>query len=98
MSLAQRTNKILPGLALTCAVAVFAYAGEHVELSLLGGRWIESLVLAIALGIAVCTVKPLKPTMRPGIDFSAKILLEIAIVLLGASISLSAVRGAGVCR
>lgn len=96
MSLAQRANKILPGLALTCAVAVVAYAGEHVELSLLGGRWLESLVLAIALGIAVCTVKPLKPAMRPGIDFSAKTLLEIAIVLLGASISLSAVRGAGV--
>lgn len=96
MSLVQRTNKILPGLALTCAVAIAAYAGEHVEASLLGGRWIESLVLAIALGIAVCTLKPLKPTMKPGIDFSAKFLLEIAIVLLGASISLSAIRGAGV--
>ncbi|MBB6484029.1 YeiH family protein [Rhizobium lusitanum] len=95
MSVAQNTSKILPGLALTCAVAIAAYAGEHVEVGLLGGRWIESLVLAIALGIAVCTFKPLKPSMKPGIDFSAKILLEIAIVLLGASISLSAIRGAG---
>jgi len=93
---AQSANKILPGFALTCAVAIVAYAGEHVEVGLLGGRWIESLVLAIALGIAVCTLKPLKPSMKPGIDFSAKFLLEIAIVLLGASISLSAIRGAGV--
>jgi uncharacterized integral membrane protein (TIGR00698 family) len=53
-------------------------------------------VLAITLGIVVCTIKPLKPALRPGIDFSAKILLEIAIVLLGASISLSAISGAGV--
>lgn len=96
MSIAQQAHKILPGLALTCAVAIVAYAGEHVEVGLFGGRWIESLVLAIALGIAVCTFQPLKPSMKPGIDFSAKILLEIAIVLLGASISLSAIRGAGV--
>jgi uncharacterized integral membrane protein (TIGR00698 family) len=96
MSLAQRTNEILPGLALSSAIALLAYAAEHVETGLLGGRWIESLVLAIALGIVVCTIKPLKPAMKPGIDFSAKLLLEIAIVLLGASISLSAIRGAGI--
>ncbi|NKJ33713.1 putative integral membrane protein (TIGR00698 family) [Rhizobium sp. SG570] len=96
MSYAQRANQILPGLALTCVVALLAYAGEHIEEGIFGGRWIEGLVLAIALGIVVCTIKPLKPAMRPGIDFSAKILLEIAIVLLGASISLSAIRGAGV--
>ncbi|MCZ3378009.1 YeiH family protein [Rhizobium sp. AG207R] len=96
MSIAQRANEILPGLALTSAVALAAYAAEHVEVGLLGGRWIESLVLAIAFGIAVCTIKPLKPAMKPGVDFSAKFLLEIAIVLLGASISLSAIRGAGV--
>ena len=96
MSIAQRASTILPGLALTAAVALLAYAAEHFEVGLLGGRWIESLVLAIALGIAVCTIKPLKPVMKPGIDFSAKFLLEIAIVLLGGSISLSAIRGAGV--
>ncbi|MBB3611311.1 YeiH family protein [Rhizobium sp. BK602] len=96
MPLSQRINVLLPGLALTGAVALLAYAGEHMELSILGGRWIESLVLAIALGILVCTVRPLAPATRPGIDFSAKILLEIAIVLLGASISLSAIDQAGV--
>ncbi|MBB4566277.1 YeiH family protein [Rhizobium leucaenae] len=96
MPLFHRANIILPGLALTSLVALLAYAGEHIEIGILGGRWIESLVLAIALGIVICTVKPLKPALRPGIDFSAKILLEIAIVLLGASISLSAISSAGV--
>ncbi|MFT4181492.1 MAG: YeiH family protein [Rhizobium sp.] len=96
MPLSRRISVILPGLVLTCAVALLAYAGEHAEMNILGGRWIESLVLAIAIGILVCTVKPLAPAMRPGIDFSAKILLEIAIVLLGASISLSAIDQAGV--
>lgn len=96
MPLFQRTAIILPGLGLTSTVALLAYAGERAEIGIFGGRWIESLVLAIALGIVVCTVSPLKPTFRPGIDFSAKILLEIAIVLLGASISLSAIDQAGV--
>jgi uncharacterized integral membrane protein (TIGR00698 family) len=96
MSLPQRVSIILPGLALCGIVALAAYLGERAEIGFLGGRWVESLVLAIALGITVCTIQPLRPSLRPGIDFSAKILLEIAIVLLGASISLSAIRGAGV--
>jgi uncharacterized integral membrane protein (TIGR00698 family) len=96
MSILQRSSVVLPGLALCTAVAFIAYLGERAEIGLFGGRWVESLVLAIALGIAVSTIRPLKPSMRPGIDFSAKMLLEIAIVLLGTSISLSAIRGAGV--
>lgn len=96
MPLLQRTQQILPGLLLCSAVAAAAYLGEHIETNLFGGKWIESLVLAIALGIVVCTLRPLPKSLKPGIDFSAKMLLEIAIVLLGASISLAAIRGAGV--
>ncbi|PZM14071.1 YeiH family protein [Rhizobium tubonense] len=95
MPILHRIHLMLPGLALCVAVAVLACLGERLEIVVLGSKWIESLVLAIALGIAICSVRPLKPSLRPGIDFSAKILLEIAIVLLGASISLSAIRGAG---
>ncbi|KAA0700768.1 YeiH family protein [Neorhizobium sp. P12A] len=96
MPLLKRTSHIVPGLVLCSAVALAAYLGERAEMNLFGGKWIESLVLAIALGIAVCTIRPLPDSFRPGINFSAKILLEIAIVLLGASISLAAIRGAGV--
>jgi uncharacterized integral membrane protein (TIGR00698 family) len=96
MLLLKRSSPILPGLALCSAVALAAYIGERAETSIFGGKWIESLVLAIALGIAVCTIRPLPGSFRPGINFSAKILLEIAIVLLGASISLAAIQGAGV--
>lgn len=92
----QRVSPIIPGLALCSAVALAAYAAELIEASLFGGKWIESLVLAIALGIAVCTIRPLPRSVRPGINFSAKILLEIAIVLLGGSISLAAIEGAGI--
>ncbi|WFR99888.1 YeiH family protein [Rhizobium tumorigenes] len=95
MSIASRSRHILPGLALCLAVALAAVAVEKLEVVLLGGRWIEGLILAIGFGIAVRTALPHMPSMRVGIDFSAKILLEVAIVLLGASISLSAIRGAG---
>ena len=86
---------ILPGLALCLTVALGAMATERLEIILLGGRWIEGLILAIGFGIAVRTLLPEVQTLRQGIDFSARTLLEIAIVLLGASISLSSIRGAG---
>jgi uncharacterized integral membrane protein (TIGR00698 family) len=96
MSLFTQSQRILPGLALCLGVALLATGAERLEIGLLGGKWIEGLILAIAFGIAIRTALPLKETLRPGINFSAKMLLEIAIVLLGASISLSAIRDAGV--
>ncbi|WP_064710274.1 YeiH family protein [Rhizobium bangladeshense] len=92
----QRISPIIPGLALSSAVALAAYACERLEANLFGARWIESLILAIAFGIAICTSRPLPSSVRPGIHFSEKFLLEIAIVLLGASIRLSTIQGVGV--
>lgn len=89
------SRKILPGLALCLAVALLATGAERLEVGFLGAKWIEGLILAIALGITIRTALPRVAHLRPGIDFSAKTLLEIAIVLLGASISLAAIRGAG---
>ena len=57
--------------------------------------WLEALVLAILVGTAVRTAW--KPSARwtGGIAFSAKTLLEIAVLLLGASISASMIIAAG---
>ncbi|MGO4436657.1 YeiH family protein [Rhizobium sp. RAF56] len=95
MSPSLSPRSVYPGLALSVGVATLASVAEYAEIGLLGGRWIEGLLLAIAIGIAVRTVWPLGVGTRIGIDFAAKRPLEIAIVLLGASISLSAIRGAG---
>jgi uncharacterized integral membrane protein (TIGR00698 family) len=95
MSRLNRLHSIVPGLALCVAVACVAAIGERLEVLALGSRWIEGLVLAISLGIAINSLRPLKPALRPGVDFSARMLLEIAIVLLGASTSLQAIKGAG---
>lgn len=90
-----RTKEILPGLALSIGIAALALGLEWIETHLTGRAWLEALVIAILLGMVVRTfLRPGKKFSR-GIGFSAKWLLEIAVVLLGASISVSAVMAAG---
>jgi uncharacterized integral membrane protein (TIGR00698 family) len=96
MKTKDRITSLLPGLALTLVVTAAAQLGEKVEIALFGQRWIEGLVLAIVLGTAVRSLFSLSEKFDPGINFSAKQILEIAIVLLGASISIQALAGAGI--
>jgi len=65
------------------------------EARLFGHVWLESLVLAILLGTAARSVWCPGLRWKNGIDFSAKTLLEIAVVLLGASLSTTALKAAG---
>ena len=93
----DRVRKAVPGLALCGLVTAAATVLEAVESALLGRAWIESLVLAILLGMALRTVHRIDPRFDPGIRVGAKLLLEIAVVLLGASVSAGALleNGAG---
>lgn len=99
MQIAQRWNKTwkaaLPGIALCSLVAALGFAAEQAEKALFGRAWLESLVMAILIGAAIRTALGLHPRFEAGVAVSAKLLLEIAIVLLGASISVSAIAGAG---
>ena len=52
-------------------------------------------MLAILVGAAVRTAWSPGPRWKSGIDFSAKLLLEIAVVLLGASVSAATILAAG---
>ena len=76
-------------------ISVAAYALQQAELSGLGRAWIEALVLAILIGAAVRTAWTPGLRWKRGIDFSAKPLLEIAVVLLGASVSAATILSAG---
>lgn len=76
-------------------IAGAGYALQQVELSAFGRAWIEALVLAILVGAAVRTAWSPGPRWKSGIDFSAKLLLEIAVVLLGASVSAATILAAG---
>lgn len=76
-------------------VSGLAVLAERLEIRLAGGAWIEALVLAILLG-AACRLLLRRPAVfDPGIAFSAKYFLEIAIVLLGAGVSATAIAGMG---
>lgn len=95
MKMVARIASFLPGIALSVFVALIATRAEHLEVSMFGQRWLESLVLAILIGMGICTVTPPSNRFKLGIHFSAKTLLEIAIVMLGASISVSVLRNLG---
>ena len=68
---------------------------QALELRVFGRAWIEALVLAILLGAAVRTAWTPGPIWARGINLSAKLLLEIAVVLLGASVSATTILSAG---
>ena len=85
----------LPGLALCVVVAAAGYALQQFELAVSGRAWLEALVLAILIGAAIRTVWTPGKRWKAGIDFSAKLLLEIAVVLLGASVSAATILSAG---
>jgi len=88
-------RELWPGLLLCCAVALAGVAVQRIERGLFGEAWLEALVLAILIGTAVRSLWTPGPRFRAGISFGAKGLLETAIVLLGASVSLRAIAAAG---
>jgi uncharacterized integral membrane protein (TIGR00698 family) len=93
--LLARSREVLPGLLLCAAVVLAAEALQALEVALFGRAWLESLVLAILIGTGVRSLWVPPKRFTAGIAFSAKMLLEIAVMLLGASLSLRAILAAG---
>ena len=84
-----------PGVALCIAVTLAAFALQLAEEWLFGRAWLEALVLAILIGTAVRSLWKPSAYWQAGISFSSKTLLEIAVVLLGASLSTQTLNAAG---
>ncbi|MEL6089246.1 YeiH family protein [Bartonella schoenbuchensis] len=84
-----------PGIAICIFVSALAYSLEIIEKQLFTEPWFESLVLAILLGSIIRSCFILPEYLQKGITFCSKTLLEIAIVLLGANISIHTVFSAG---
>jgi uncharacterized integral membrane protein (TIGR00698 family) len=77
----------LPGMLLCGAIGTSATILDSFEIRWLGRSWLEALVLAIILGTAVRTAWTPGARWESGIKFSAKTLLEIAVMILGVTIS-----------
>jgi uncharacterized integral membrane protein (TIGR00698 family) len=81
---------VIPGILCAAAVASIAVLCAH-AVPLAGAP-----VLAIVLGVAIRAVRPLPERCRPGIAFSARTVLQIAIVVSGFGLSIATVVSTGV--
>ncbi len=88
-------TRLLPGVLLCVVVTALAILIEKIEVHFTQLPYLEALVIAILLGVAIRAFWAPGPLWRSGIGFSAKMLLEVAIVLLGASLSIGTVLGLG---
>ena len=86
---------ILPGVLLACAIALAAAGIALLESRLFGSVPVDALVIAILLGVAIRTAWTPPDRMSAGVDFAAKEILEVAVMLLGASVDLPLLLRAG---
>jgi uncharacterized integral membrane protein (TIGR00698 family) len=85
----------VPGTAVCIAITLVAIGVQRMEERTFAHPYVEALVLAILFGIVVRSAWEPGPNWIAGINFSAKFLLEFAVMLLGASISLGAIVASG---
>lgn len=88
-SLGPLLRLLAPGILAACLVAGAALALAH-EIPLVGAP-----VLALAIGIAVSAVRHPADAVRPGLRWSGRYVLQTAIVVLGATLSLARVASVG---
>ena len=91
----KRIFLLIPGILLCGVVTVISLGIQAIEERVFDHPYIEALVVAILLGMAVRTAWEPAERWRSGIAFSAKQLLEVAVMLLGASISFAAILASG---
>jgi uncharacterized integral membrane protein (TIGR00698 family) len=91
----QRWTSRAPGLAVVLAVAVAAHWAAALEVRTIGRLIVDPLVLAILIGMLARAALGARDSLEAGISFAAKDVLEVAVVLLGASVNIAAMQAAG---
>ena len=87
--------ELAPGLLLAAGVGVAALLVDALERAAFGQPIIEALVAAIVVGMIVRNVARIPARVNRGAAFAAKQVLEVAVLLLGATIDLRQVLAAG---
>jgi uncharacterized integral membrane protein (TIGR00698 family) len=87
--------RLAPGLLLGVGIALLAYALAALQELVVGRAWIESLVLALLLGVAIGNSGLMPRRCEAGASLAGKQVLECAVVLLGAGINGGALVAAG---
>ena len=86
---------LLPGLALVAGLGLVAQAIATVQEVVLGRPWLEGLVVALLLGVALRNLGPRLAAYEAGAAYAGKQGLELAVVLLGASLDASMLAAGG---
>jgi uncharacterized integral membrane protein (TIGR00698 family) len=94
-SLLGRLAGLFPGILLCILVTLVSMGIQSGEERIFAHPYIEALVIAILLGMAIRSFWSPSERWKAGIAFSAKQLLEVAVMLLGASISFAAIVASG---
>ena len=92
---AQGLSAYFPGVAACGLVAIAAQGTAWIEFRLFDRAWLEPIVLAILLGGLTRLFWSPSPSLRRGVELCAKQALEVAIVLLGASVSATTLSSLG---
>ena len=91
----ERWGRLVPGLAVAVLVGIGGLGIDRIERITLGQPIIEALVAALLLGVVVRNVVALPAAVEAGTSFAAKQVLELGVLLLGATIDARQVLAAG---
>ncbi len=84
-------KKIIPGILLATLIAVIAKVIEHfLPIHIIGAS-----VIALFIGMGINYFKKPAASMQGGLNFTSKKLLRVAIILLGASLSVETIIDVG---
>ena len=87
-------QKMLPGCLMALAIAAVAKLLENLEQAA-GVHFIGASVIALFIGMFINSLYKPNAVTAPGIKFTSKKLLKVAIVLLGASLNITTVLKVG---
>jgi len=90
-----RSLALIPGIVLCSGVTIVSLGAQWIEERFFAHPYVEALVIAILLGMAIRAAWQPSERWLSGIAFSAKQLLEVAVMLLGASVSYAAIAASG---
>ena len=91
----RRFAALIPGIVLCGLITLVSIGIQRAEERAFAHPYIEALVIAILIGMAIRSLGNLSDRFQAGIAFSAKQLLEVAVMLLGASISFAMIAASG---
>lgn len=89
----MKSLQLIPGIIVTFILAILSYT--LASLPLISYLNLSSLIIAILLGMLIGNLIKLPDLVKPGLVFSSKTILRLAIILLGFKLSIADVSQVG---